>query len=93
MGCWNTSNTIEFVSSALGRNKEDIVVCFMLFKVPPPAKGVGLSDVCYWLSSGFFFSSFPPSLRAGESGWKPQSRWMGGSAEGRPYAFLLVPQV
>lgn len=31
-------NTIAFVSSALGRNKEDIVVCFMLFKVSPPQK-------------------------------------------------------
>lgn len=45
---------------------------------------------CYWLSSGFFFSSFSSSLMAVESGWKPQSRWMGGSAEGRQYAFLLV---
>lgn len=58
------------MSSALGRNKEDLVVCFMLFKVPPrpPPEGVGLSDVCHWLSSGFFFSSFPLSLAAFESG-------------------------
>lgn len=88
MGGWNTSHTIAFVSSASGRNKEDIVVCFMLFKVSPPKVWVWVMSVTGFLV-GFSFI-FSPSVMAVESGWKPPSRWMRGSVEGRQWALLLV---
>jgi hypothetical protein len=61
MSEWDAGNsgTIAFVSSAAGTNKGDIVVCLMLLKSFPPI-GVGLSDVCYWLCSGYFFFHLSP---------------------------------